>query len=403
MQLLRMAFRNVFRNKRRTWLTASVISVGIIGMITFSSMMDGSSDQTIENTIRLQTGHVKIHAPGYEEQKRTLPLDIAINDPNGITAQIEKMPEVKFVTQHIQFGGMVSNNGRALSLMVQAVEPTRESKLNYLNQKIVEGQYLTGGNQILVGKALADELGIKVGGNLSLVATTAQGAMNAADLEIVGIYNTNFQQFEQNTVIMPLDGAQSLLNMQNQATDLTVFLKNRQDSELVQTKINTLGPLEVQTWQQANADLLGMLKTKTKGTGIMVGILFLIAIFSIINTMLMSVTERTREIGTMMAMGTYRREIIHLFLCEGGVLGILGGTIGVTVGGFFAWYLTNIGIRMAGMNTVNIPIGDVLYGSFSWSTIIQSFLVGVVIATLSAAYPAWMASKMKPIEALRHV
>ncbi|HEY9766137.1 MAG TPA: FtsX-like permease family protein, partial [Chroococcales cyanobacterium] len=363
----------------------------------------GTNDQLLDNTIRTQTGHVKVQAPGYTEAARTLPLDLAIDKPSALLEKIEKMPEVDFVTPHIQFGGSLSNGVRSLSMMIQAVDPSREALLNHLNKKILAGTYLKGGNQILVGKKLAQELRLKAGDTVSLVATTAQGAMNAADLEITGIFQSGLGLFDETTAVMPFDSAQTLLNMQDQATDLTVYLKSRQDSDLIKRKIDSLGTFEVRTWQVMNQDLTDMMKMKSKSTGIVIGVIMLIAIFSIVNTMLMSVTERIREIGTMLAMGTYQREIVGLFLCEGGVLGVLGGMIGALFGGLLAWYFATAGFNVSSMSSIDLAMGDVLYGSFSWGSIAGSFLFGVLIAVVAAVYPAWMASRLKPIEALRHV
>ncbi|HBN08777.1 MAG TPA: hypothetical protein DD435_09055, partial [Cyanobacteria bacterium UBA8530] len=401
MQLLRMAVRNVFRNKRRTWLTASVIAVGIAGMGVLSNFYQGEFEQMIDSTIRSQTGHMKVQAPGYAKEARTLPLDLAIDQPMALLEKIEKMPEVDFVAPHIRFGSMLSNGERTLAMRIQAVDPNREALLNYLNQKIVEGKYLTGGNQILVGKKLAKDLKVKTGGTLTLIANTSQGGMNAADLKIAGIFASGSNQFDESTVIIPLDQAQNLLYMQDQATELTVFLKNRTDSALVQQKVEALGRHEVQTWQEMNKDLMGMMKMAKASQGIMSAILFLIAIFSIVNTMTMSVTERTREIGTMMAMGTYRREIVGLFLCEGGVLGTLGAAFGTLLGGCISAYFAIVGVRVSGVQSMNIGLGDVIYSAFNPSTFLTYFLLGVFVTTLAAAYPALLASRLKPVKALR--
>lgn len=404
MQLLHMAVRNVFRNKRRSFLTASVIAFGVTGMIYMTSMLAGSSEQILTNTIRTQTGHVKVTAPGYTEAARTLPVDLALPDPSALTNRIEQLPEVDFVTPHIQFGGTLSNGVRSLSMMVQAVDPQREARTNHLNKKMLEGSYLTSGNQLLIGKKLANDLNLKVGDPISLVATTAQGAMNAADLEIAGIFQSGLGLFDETTVVMPLDSARTLLNMQNQATDLTVYLKNRTDSDAIKGKIESFGNCEVRTWQVMNQDLTDMMKMKSKTSGIALGVLMLIAIFSIVNTMLMSVTERIREIGTLLAMGTYQREIVGLFLCEGGMLGVLGGALGALVGGLLSWHLATVGMNVGSMSgSVDIAMGDVLYGSFNWGSIGSAFLFGVLIAVVAAIYPAWMASRLEPIEALRHV
>lgn len=400
MQLASLAVRNVFRNKRRTWLTATVIAFGVAGMVVLSGFLTGEINTMLDNSIRTQSGHLQVHAPGYAKEARSLPLDIALNQPHALVEKIQQMPEVDFITPHINFVGMLSNGDRTLGMKVQAVDPAQEVKLNYLNKKMVDGQYLSGGNQVLVGKKLAKSLKLKTGGTLTLLANTAAGSLNAADLKIAGIFETG-SGLDESTVIMPLDGAQTLLNMPDQATDLTVFLKNREDSVNVQKKIAALGSLEAQTWQELGKDILSFVATAKSSQSILSAVVLIIVVFSIINTMSMSVTERTREIGTMMAMGTYQREIITLFLLEGGIMGLLGGAIGTLVGGCGAFYFAKVGIHYAGVQTLDVGFGDVIYGEFSWISLLFHLIFGILIAVFASAYPAWMASRLKPVQALR--
>ncbi|MGE5707966.1 MAG: ABC transporter permease [Bacteroidota bacterium] len=412
MQLLRMAIRNVFRNQRRTWLTASVIAIGIAGMGILSSFYQGELEEMMESTIRSQTGHLRVQALGYAKEARTMPLDLALNQPSGLIRQIEQLPGVDFVAPHIRFGSMLSNGERTIALRVQAVDPAREVKLNYLNQKLVEGHYLTGGNQnnqdsqnneILVGKKLAKDLKVKTGSTLTLISNTSQGGMNAMDLKVAGIFASGSNGLDESTVFIPLESAQTLLYMPDQVTDLTVFLKNRADADSVKQKVQALGKHEVQTWQEMNKDLMNMVGMVKSSQGIISAILFIIAIFSIVNTMTMSVTERTREIGAMMAMGTYRREIVGLFLLEGGALGTLGAAIGTLIAMPIAGYFAIHGVRVSGASSMNIGLGDVIYFGFNLSTFAGYFLLGILVTTLASAYPAWMAARLKPVKALRQL
>jgi putative ABC transport system permease protein len=409
MVLLKIAARNVLRNKRRSTITFIGIGMGLVMIIIFQGVIGGMDTQITDNFIRAQAGHIQIHAQGYAKKARLFSLDARLGDPDALAEKVRTVPGVNDVAQRIRFGALIGTRRESLRVLGLAIQPDQERRIGTLSDVIVSGSYLndqTG--YALIGKQLADDLGLKDGDVLTIVANTASGALNAIDAEIRGIFYTGYSQLDSATVVLDLTDAQTLLDMKGQVTELAIMLDNIDRTDAVAAKLAMLladDRIEIETWKETGAAIWQLLQLRRWILGVISIIVIVIAALGIANTMLMSVFERTREIGTLMALGTTPREILALFLAESAIIGAAGGLVGSALGGTVVKVLSIVGIKppISFSNVVDAPLGTTIYASFSWATLGLFFAMAALVAMLSALYPAFLASRQEPMTALRHV
>ena len=407
--LLKLAARNLLRNPRRSAITFIGIGMGLMLIIIFQGMVGGMDRQITDNFIRAQAGHLRVYAPGYREEARLFPLDRAIEEPDELSEIIREVPGVAGVARRIRFTALISTGRKSLSVLGLAIEPEEERRAGVLAEAIVQGEYLSPGERgyVLVGSELARDLKLEVGSLIFLVATTAQGAMNALDAEVRGLFRTGYSQYDEMTVVLPLEDAQRLLGMQGKVTELAVTLEELELTDrvaaLLEEKLNNKA--EVETWKESGAAIWQLLRLRRWIISLISMVVIAIASLGIVNTMLMAVFERVREIGTLLALGATRGKILLLFLTESLLLGAAGGLMGGLLGGGLVRYFSVVGIAPPSgiVGLTSLPLGTRLYAEFSWKWILIFFGLAQAVAVLAALYPALIASRQEPVEALRHV
>jgi len=398
--LFKIALRNVLRNKRRSGLTFTGIGLGLTLIIIFQGVIGGMDAQITDNFVRAQAGHLQIHAQGYQKKARLLSLDARLREPGTLAQKVQTVSGVSAVAQRIRFGALIGTRRESLRVMGLAIQPDQEERIGTLASSIVAGVYLD--NQpgyALIGKQLAKDLGLNVGDALIIVANTASGAMNAIDIEIKGIFYTGYAQLDSSTLVLNLNDAQTLLDMPNQVTELAVMLETIDQTDAVAARLSmTLDgeSVEIQTWKETGAAMWQLLQFRRWILGVISLVVIAIAALGIANTMLMSVFERTREIGTLMALGTTPREILTLFLTESALIGAAGGLFGSAIGGSVVKILAVVGIQPPSSlgNVLDLPLGTTIYAHFSWGTLFTFFSLALIVAMLSALYPAFLASRV---------
>lgn len=420
--LIKMAFRNIFRFKRRTFITFSAISVGLALLIITISLMNGIDKQSLSNIINCQTSHLKIFKKGYYDKKDRLPMEMTIAAPGDIRELLHGIPGIKASESRIQFAAGLIKGMDELPCMGVAVQPEIDPDVFNIKESIVDGEWIKKGEAaMLVGVNLAEDIGLKVGDRITVRMITSspdeEFSWNAVDLTVKGLFDTGNPTVDGFRMIMPLDQAREGLGLEDEVTEIVIRLDSDDDQLVskVQREVNKIigtldQPLEVYTWKDLAGTFLLVSEMKTKRSSMIIMIMLLIASMGIINTMLMAVLERTREIGMMSALGMKKKEIILLFIFEGGFIGAIGSLMGCILGGLGAWYLEVHGWSMAGMGeTVKqmsqavYPIKEVFYADLTSGVLIMIFVLGTVISMLASLYPARKAAKLDPIDALRHI
>ena len=401
LQILYLALRNLSRNKRRSIITALAVLFGCAAIVALQGINNGFVANLIEMTVESKHGAVQVFAKGYigsdDPLKRSLP-----HDPN-LLRRIESVPGVQAVAPRIAFDGMVNNGSESTMFMATAIDPEREYKVcpKRLTRVSPGSQPLQPGREgdALIGKTLAESLGADKGATLVMQAAGPHASTNALDVEISGFLPTQSVAESKRMATVRLRFAQELLRMNGQVSEYTIGISNLAQADQVASAVRAaLGPeYEVTTW----ADLDPATKTRV-GSVLYVmlfigGVLFLLVATGIVNTMLMSVYERVREIGTMLALGVRRWQVTVLFLAEALLLGLMSSALGVALG-----YGIVAGVFRKGFS-IRPPGGDVttIYPHIDGQFLL--IVVGFALAgtMLAALYPAWKAARLRPVDALR--
>lgn len=412
--LLRMAWRNVWRNWRRTVIAGIAIALGLTFILVFDGFLGGMNEALYGNTVKLQGGHVQVHAPGFREKANRLPL-LPMLDPGAAVEAALAQPEVIAVSQRIETGGMVSSREGTLSVVITGIEPEQEAPVSLVAENVVQGRWLEGNDEdvLLIGKAMAERLEVTVGDRVTLVGRATHKQMRRRTMTIVGIYDLGIPELEKSMVYVSLLEAQTLFDLRDQATEIAIYLEQvGQEPPVVERLQTALPGYEVDAWDTLDPTTKEMMELEAQIMSMFGLIILLIAGIGILNLMLMAVFERTREIGLLAAMGLKRWETMVLFLMEGVLIGLLGALAGSVLGGVIGVYYGRVGIDfMALYGGVDLGefgeviglMGDRLYLRIGIGVLVKRALTVGVIAALASLYPAWQASKLEPAEALHYV
>lgn len=406
-KLLRMAWRNVWRNWRRTLIALLAIALGLTALIFMDGLIGGSRQAIYGNAVRLQGGNVQVHAPGYREKAKRLPL-LPLTDANAAVQAALAQPQVVAASRRINTGGFSSSREATLPVLISGIEPEQEAPVGLLAQNIVQGRYLAADDEdlILIGQAMADRLDVDVGDRITLVGRATHEQMRRRTMTVVGIYDLGLPEAEKRMVYVSLAEAQTLFDLRDQATEVAVALESVGQEETVVAALRAALPgYEVASWEELNPEMKQSLDVDELFMNIFGLVVLLIAGVGILNLLLMAVFERTREIGLLAAMGLKRREILVLFLLEGVLIGLLGALAGCVLGGLVVSAVGQIGIELsvAELGEMMALLGDRLYPELQVDLLVERALTVAVIAALASLYPAWRASRREPAEALHYV
>jgi len=406
-KLLRMAWRNVWRHSRRTVIVLIATALGLAFLLFFDGLFGGSKQAVFGNAVKLQGGNVLIHAPGYREKARRMPLLPLPNDEavlQGVLAQ----SHVVNASRRIKTSGMVSSREGTLPVTMIGIEPGREASTGLLAENVTQGRYLAADDEdvLLIGQALADRLEVGVGDRITLVGRATHEQMRRRTVTVVGIYDLGLPEVEKGTVYVSLAEAQTLFDLRDQVTEVVVSLERvGQEQPVVASLRSALPGYEVDSWYTLNPEMMQALVVNEQVMSIFGLVVLLIAAVGILNILLMAVFERTREIGILAALGLKQRQILALFLQEGVLMGLLGALAGSVLGGAVVWYLSRVGLKWAASEYSELTalMGDRIYFRMGIDQLLGRALTVAVIAALASLYPAWQASKREPAEALHYV
>lgn len=402
--LLRLALRSLGRHRRRSALTLAAITLGC-GIVVFSwSFGAGIIGWITRFAVEARTGAVQIHADGHLDAAAANPLKLDLPDPDALTAELSGVPGVVAVAPRIRFTGLATTGALSSILLLDAIEPDAEREVcpDRIGA-LVAGEPLRaeGPRAIVVGSELASSLSLKVGDSLTIAASTREGAQNALDFTVVGITKGAGPVESKRVAITRLQDARELLAMQGRATELAIKVVDAGDlGELLPHLRAAVGPgHDVQPWTELNPFLRDMVaRVRIIISGVSV-VLFAVVVLGVANTLLMSIFERVREIGTLLAVGMRRRRVLALFLLEAAILSAVGAALGVALGGAVALAAAARGIDFtppgASASSVITPVIS--------PVVVLAVLFAAVVGAVGAAFvPARRASRLDPVEALRN-
>jgi len=401
-QTLKMAFRDLGRNRRRSFFSALAVGVGLALLILMASVIEGEMGGAIENAIKLQSGHIQIRAATYDENKSSLKWEDLVANPDEIANQIAALNQVKAATPRLYASGFLSAGNQSAGAKITGIDPLSAASNPY-REGIISGNYLNPDDHdsVLIGRPMAEKLNLKVGDNVGLSLNTADGNVQEQTFTVKGIYTTNTYAFDSSTVFLPLTKVQAMTRTENHASAIFVLLNDTAQTDIVAPALSVSSNLEIKTWKDLNALFVEWEAMAQSYIGIFYMVILAITASVIINTLIMSVYERTREIGILSAIGMRSWRIMMLFLAESSMLAIGGVVIGLIVGVLGTMYFNVNGFYIGNMGLSGIVITDTIYAKLTVDNLTNLTIMTFVVTMLAGLYPAVMASRMQPVEALR--
>lgn len=400
-----IAARNVFRHRARSLFAMSAIIFGVVALLISAGFIEWIYSAFRESVIQSRFGHLQIVRTGYFQNGTSDPYKYLIPDDPKFDAMLTADPRVRVISPRIAFSGLLSHEERTVSFFGEGVRPETENQISKM-LTIASGADLSSSDTqgIIVGDGLATAAGLKVGDKIVLLVTTSSGGVNGVDAYVRGIFFTSTKAFDDASIRVPIDLARNLIRAQG-AHSWVILLNDTAETDSAMRAIQanlsvTWGGLEVVPWYQLADFYNKTVELFSRQVNVVRGIIALIITFSISNTMTVSVLERTGEIGTLMAMGHRRRKILSAFLTEGFLLGVFGGILGLVVGIALAKLISTIGIPMpAPPGSTRGFTGAIL---LTPALELNAAMIVLVTAMLASLYPAWKASRMVIVDALRH-
>ncbi len=405
---LRLAWRNVWRQRRKTLLIAVGMGVVMSLLVMFDGLISGFEQAIYGNAIQLLGGNIQVHADGYGEKLGRKPL-LPISDPDAIVCAAESEPNVVVASKRVITGGMITNREGAFSVSVIGVEVEKESRVTPVAANISKGRYLNAddGDLIVIGQGLASAMGIDVGDRVTLVGNSKNEQTRQRTMTVVGIYDVGVPSVEKDAIYVSLAEAQNLYGLNGQVTEIVISLKQIGGEAPVMNAINKSTPgYEVESWETSIPDLKETMDMKKSVMNMFGVIMLMIAAIGILNLLMMAVFERTREIGVLGAMGLKPREITLVFLLEGILIGVMGAVIGAVLGTAINLALGYYGLdysAFADLTEYTALISGRIYSQTVPLKVLNHAITVAIIATLASIYPAREAARREPAEALHYV
>ncbi|HJW91536.1 MAG TPA: FtsX-like permease family protein [Anaerolineales bacterium] len=405
---LRLAWRNIWRHRRRTLIVVLAMGLGLALMMVYDGLIAGFDQAIYGNAIKVLGGNVQVHATGYRLNASQTPL-LPLPDDQQVVEAALRHPGVLAATRRINTGGLISSREGAFAVGITGIEPEKELEVNLAAQNVVAGRYLTSedGDLIFIGKGLADAMGVQVGDRITLAGRAAHEQLRRRTMTVAGIYDLGMPDIEKRTIYISLGEAQALYDLRGQTTEVAIALKQLgQETNLIAVLRPGLPGYEVESWETNFPELKQALETKGGVMDIVSVIILVIAAIGILNMLLMAVYERTREIGLLAALGLKPRQISLLFILEGAMMGLVGVTAGIGLGLLFNGLFKQVGLDYSQFSNVTsymALISGRIYPSWGVDQLAGRALTVLVISTLAAFYPAREAAQREPAEALHYV
>jgi ABC-type lipoprotein release transport system permease subunit len=398
--LIKLAYRNLGRNKTRSLLSALAVAVGMSLLLLMAAVLEGEMQGSMQTTIRLQSGHIQIRPASYDENKISLKWEDLIADPGQVVEQIKSLPQVVIATPRLIASGILTLSDESKSVQIVGIDPASAANQPF-RDGMTAGEFIKADDRegILIGEVLADKLNLNVNDKVNLLVTTSNGNVDEQLFTVRGIYSTRTPAYDERTVFMPLIKAQTFTATENHASTIFVMLQNDRQADAVAAAIQAPG-YKILTWRDQNALIVQF--EDYAGAFMIIFYLIVLGITATVvtNTLVMAVFERTREIGILAAIGMKGRGIMAQFLIEAALLatgGVIGGLI---IGGAAVAYFTIYGIYIGDYGLTGVLFEDRIYAHLTLGSTINLTIATYIITLIASLYPARLAARMEPIEAL---
>lgn len=402
--LLKLAWRNLWRNRTRTWLSALVIAIGLVAMIFMDTMMVGMNTNMVKNATDSLMGHAQMHALGFRDEQD---VKLTINDLDQALLQLEKHPDLKARSLRIVTQSMLSSSGGGEPVFSLGVDPEEEQLLSKFDEAIIEGEYLdsVSGQKLILGWKLAEKLELGLGDRLVLTAADAESGEMVQELfRLSGIFKTGEEKMDASMVLVARKTLQSMLKLEGRIHQIALrYSKLTQDGTPVNTlkKPDDSSKNELLLWTELMPSLYMISQMTDLSMAIMGTILFLIIALGITNTLLMGLYERMFEFGVIKSIGTTPWQAARIMFFEAVCLGFVSIIVGLILALFVTALFANYGIDYIGIEFSGVTFQEKIYPSYKWSRLVLYPFLSLGFTLLASLYPAFKLWKMLPVEALR--
>jgi len=404
MFLFKLAFLNIGRNPRRSVITILAVSVGLAALIFLWGFNDGTIEGMRENVIRLFTGHVQIHQQGFEEQ---LAPELFIENRQTVLEALGKDPDVVRVSERVKCEALVGTSENSRGVLLIGIDPREEPRVTELHTHIQTGDFLLpeDSRHILVGDRLAKKIRVETGDKVVVMTQAMDGTLAGYAYRVKGIFHTGAQQLDEMSAYITLDSARELLGLGEEIHEIAVRLTHRKAIPDFLGRALSFAPpsrYELLKWNDIVPEVdQWTLWAEAVISTILITVMVVIGV-SIMNTVLMSIFERIRELGIMMAIGTSPSQIVKLILLETMVLQFFGIILGIAAGYLVTFYFGRVGISFKGVEEAfsQSYMSTVIYTHVEPLHVVQSIVTLILLTTLISFYPALKAGRMAPVKAI---
>jgi len=404
-----MAWRNIWRNPRRSVLTLLAIAFACLLLVFMLSFQFGAYADMIRFSLRIHTGHLQIKAAGYQDNQE---IRKVISDPAAVDALLDKRADIQAHTFRSNAFALLSSENRTYGAMVSGIVPADEARLTTIASIIKQGDYLTAGdnNQVIIGDLLAENLQVGPGDELVLLGQARDGSVAASMLIVTGIFSSGQADMDRSLAMTTRATFDRLFFMRGAVHEVVAVCPRLSDvkpaAAALQEKVSGLDlrhPLKVWTWQELIPGLLQGIQIDFISGVIFYLIMIVVVAFSILNTFLMAVFERTREFGVLLALGLSHGRLTRLLLLESSFLCLTGMAVGMAAGAGLTLYFQHTGIHLSGAAEILRSYGlpEALRPRLSWLSLLSGPAVVFAITFLTALYPAWRVRRLRPAQAMQ--
>ncbi len=407
---MKMAFRNIWRSPVRTILTLSAIAFAAIILVFMVSFQLGSYEAMVNSSVKIYTGHIQIQAEGYKEKKS---MRFVISSPKKIAETVEKIEEIKSYSFRANAFSLVSSENRARGLLVTGIDPEGEAEISTIAGLIREGEYLAPGDRdkVLIGRLLARNLKVGINDELTILGQGKDGSIAAGIVTVKGVFSSGIDDFDRSTIQVPLKYFNDLFYMDGAVHEIVCTADSLFDVNKIKRLLKAnLGEekqrkIVVLDWKELLPGLVQGIQLDLASAVIFYFILVLVVAFSILNTFLMAILERTKEFGVMLALGVKPNRLLKLVLMESSFLTLTGVVTGGAVGCFITlWFQTHgIDLTQASQILKEYGMSGIVYPKLSIVSALAGPLLVFVITICAALYPAFKVKKLVPVDAIRSI
>ena len=401
--ILKMSLRNLARNKRRSALSAIAIAMGTALLLMMSATIRGEMRGAIDLNINLRTGHLQVHTKDYQDANMSLKRVDMIEAPAEMATKIETLDQVKAASPRLQASGIFAFKNETIGVQIIGIDPPSATNAPF-QDGLVAGEFLTADDRegVLIGLPLAENLNLSPGDTIDLIINTSESETDEQRFTIRGIYTTDTPGFDKGTIFMPLEKAQTITRTENYASMIYILLHDMDDTQAVKEAFQTSQYI-IEDWEELNKLFLIVMQLSNAMMFFFNLMVLGVTATVIMNTLLMAVYERTREMGILGALGMKAKQIKVLFLTEATLLAIGGVLIGLAIGVPLVLYYAQVGFYFGDMGisaNSGIMIGNSIYPYFTFGDTVSVSVAALLITILSGYYPASQAAKLEPVDAL---